>query len=145
MKYAVISPDHRLICFDHSDQVTEYCLEIDNDSLNEYCKQQGYTYETMTPTEIGQLYTEIGAVWGGSQVYETRDILEALKESGADSSLIDQTNELFNSRELNEPVHCPGFLDDILGELTPLSPSQLSDGIYFMENIDAPSDEKDNG
>ena len=145
MKYAVLSPDHMLICFDHSDQVTEYCLEIDNASLNEYCMQQGYVYETMSPTEIGQLYTEIGAVWGGCQIYETSDILQTMKENGSEARYIHEANELFNNRNLHNEIHCPGFIEDILGELTPIPVNELSDGIYFMENIDAPNDEKDNG
>lgn len=145
MKYAVLSPDNKLICFDHSDQVAEYCLRIDNDELNQYADDHGYTYETMTPTEIGQLYTEIGANYGGCQIYETRDILNAMKEHGVEQGYIVQANELFNSSTLNNEIACPGFLEDILGELTPISAAQMTDGIYFMRNIDSPREEKDNG
>lgn len=145
MKYAVLSPDNMLICFDHSNQVAEYCLDIDNESLNEYCSQQGYVYETMTPTEIGQLYTEVGAVWGGCNIYETRDILETMKENGSEQRYIDEANDLFNSERLHEPIHCPGFLEDILGDLTPINAASMTDGIYFMDNIDSPREEKDNG
>lgn len=145
MKYAVLSQDQRLICFDHSDQVTEYCLEQDNDALNEYCEERGYVYADMTPTEIGQLYVETGAIYGGCKIFETRDILNVMKENGADEAFIDEANHLFNDRSLNEEIPCPGFLEDILGELTPITPAELSDGVYFMENIDAPNDEKDNG
>lgn len=145
MKYVVLSPDHRIICFDHSGQVAEYCLRVDNDSLNEYVEDNEFTYETMTPTEIGQLYTEIGAIDGGCQIYETRTVLEAMKAQGADREYIDKANDLFNSRELNNEIVCPGFLEDIFGELTPISAAQMTDGIYFMENIDSPREEKDNG
>lgn len=145
MKYAVLSPDHSLICFDHSDQVAEYCLRIDNDALNEYASDNGYTYETMTPTEIGQLYTEIGAVDGGCQIFETRDILEAMKARGAEVSQIKEANDLFNDQRLHQEIECPGFLEDVLGELTPIYPAQMTDGIYFMNNIDSPREEKDNG
>ena len=145
MKYVVLSPDHQIICFDHSDQVAEYCLRVDNDSLNEYVEDNEFTYETMTPTEIGQLYTEIGAIDGGCQIYETRTVLEAMKAQGADREYIDQANDLFNSRELNSEIVCPGFLEDIFGELTPISAAQMTDGIYFMDNIDSPREEKDNG
>lgn len=145
MKYAVLSPNQLLICFDHADQVAEYCLRVDNHELNEYAEDQEYTYETMTPTEIGQLYTEVGAVYGGCQIYETRDILNALKEQGAEQAYIDKANELFNSKTLNNEIKCPAFLEDILGEITPISPAQMTDGIYFMENIDSPREEKDNG
>lgn len=145
MKYAVLSPEHSLICFDHSDQVAEYCMRVDNASLNQYAKDQGYTYETMTPTEIGQLYTEIGAVDGGCQIFETRDILDAMKEHGVERELIDEANALFNDRRLNNEIQCPGYLEDVLGELTPIYPAQMTDGIYFMRNIDSPREEKDNG
>ncbi|MBE6024219.1 MAG: hypothetical protein E7231_13715 [Cellulosilyticum sp.] len=145
MKYAVLSPEHRLICFDHSNQVAEYCLRVDNDSLNDYCESQEWVYETMTPTEIGQLYTEIGAVDGGCQIYETRDILETMKEQGAEQEYIDQANDLFNSRELHDEINCPGFIEDVLGEMTPITAAQMTDGIYFMDNIDSPREEKDNG
>ena len=145
MKYAVLSPDHMLICFDNSEQVCEYCMEIDNDSLNEYCEQQDYHFETMSTTEIGQLYTEVGAVWGGCQIYETRDILDVLKENGSEKAYIDEANELFNSKRLHEEIHCPGFIEDVIGDLIPIPITQLLDGIYYMDNIDAPRDEKDNG
>ena len=145
MKYAVLSPEHSIICFDHSDQVAEYCLRVDNDSLNEYALDQGYTYETMTPTEIGQLYTEIGAVNGGCQIFETRDILDAMKAHGAEDALIKEANDLFNDRRLKREIECPGFLEDVLGELTPIYLAQMTDGIYFMRNIDSPREEKDNG
>ena len=145
MKYAVLSPDHKLICFDHDNQVAEYCLRTDNDELNQYAADQEYTYETMTPTEIGQLYVEMGANYGGCLIYETREILDAMKEHGVENTYIEKANELFNSKELNNEVVCPGFLEDVLGELTPISPAQMTDGIYFMENIDSPREEKDNG
>jgi len=145
MKYVVLSQDQRIICFDHSDQVTEYCLEQDNDSLDEYCEERGYVYADMTPTEIGQLYVETGAVYGGCKIFETRDVLKEMKENGAEEEFIDEANHLFNDRSLNEEIPCPGFLEDILGELTPISPAQLSDGVNFMDNIDSPDDEKDNG
>ena len=145
MKYVVLSQDQRIICFDHSDQVTEYCLEQDNDSLNEYCEERGYVYEDMSPTEIGQLYVETGAVNGGCKIFETEEVLQVMKEIDAEKSQIEEANHLFNDRSLHEERMCPGFLEDVFGELTPLSPSELSDGVYFMENIDAPNDEKDNG
>ena len=34
MKYVVLSPKNKLICFDHSDQVAEYCLEKNNEALD---------------------------------------------------------------------------------------------------------------
>ena len=145
MKYVVLSQDQRIICFDHSDQVTEYCLEQDNDSLHEYCEERGYVYADMSPTEIGQLYVETGAVNGGCKIFETEEVLKVMKEVDAEKELIDEANHLFNDRSLNEERRCPSFLEDVFGELTPLSPSELSDGVYYMENIDAPNDEKDNG
>lgn len=145
MKYAVLSPKNLLICFDHSDQVTEYCLEKDNEALNEYCEERGYNYQDMTPTEIGQLYTEIGATYGGCRVFETSAILECMEEEQVEKELINQANELFNNRVLHEEIDCPGFLEDFLLELTPITPASLTDGIYFMDNIDAPGDTPDRG
>ncbi len=145
MKYAVLSPDHKLICFDHSQQVAEYCLEVDNHSLNEYCEDQELVYETMSPTEIGQVYTNVGALWGGCQIFKTADIIKALKENGAEEGYIQEAMSLFNNRQLHHEIKCPGYLEDILGEVTPIYPSQMTDGVYFMENIDEPTDEKDNG
>lgn len=145
MKYAVLSPEHQLICFDHSGQVAEYCLEYDGHALDDYCGDEGLTYETMTPTEIGQAYTNIGAVAGGCQIFETREILDAMAENAVEPSLIEEANLLFNNRRLNEPINCPGFLEDILGEVTPITAAQMTEGIYFMDNIDSCSEEKDNG
>ena len=145
MKYAVLSPNQKLICFDHNNQVAEYCLRVDNDALNQYAADHEYTYETMTPTEIGQLYTEVGADYGGCLIYEIREILDTMKEHEVEQEYINQANELYNSSTLNNEIDCPGFLEDILGELTPISPAQMTDGIYFMRNIDSPREEKDNG
>lgn len=145
MKYAVLSPDNKLICFDHSDQVAEYCLDKDNESLDDYCAEEELVYETMTPTEIGQKYVEIGAISGGCQIYETRDILNAMKEHGVEDALIDEANDLFNDRRLNEEINCPGFLEDVLGELTPIHAAEFTDGIYFMENIDNSNETEDRG
>lgn len=145
MKYIVLSPHQRVICFDHSDQVAEYCLRVDNHQLNEYAEENGYTYETMTPTEIGQLYVEMGADYGGCKIYETSEILNSMRENDVDEEYINQANEFFNSKELNNQVDCPGFLEDVLGEVTPISAAQMTDGIYFMDNIDSPREEKDNG
>lgn len=145
MKYAVFSPKNKLICFDHSDQVTEYCLEKDSEALNEYCKERGYNYQDLSPTEVGQLYTEIGATYGGCRIFKTRTVLDTMKENAVEEEFINKANELFNSRELHEEIDCPGFLEDFLMELTPLTPAELSDGVYFMENIDAPNDVVDRG
>ena len=53
MKYVVLSPSHSLIGFNSKNQVAEYCLKMDNESLNQYASDQELVYETMTPTEIG--------------------------------------------------------------------------------------------
>lgn len=145
MRYAVISPKNELICFDHSEQVAEYCLEKDNEALNEYCKDQEYVYETLTPTEIGQLYTEIGATHGGCRVFETSQVIKFMKENGVGEELIEKARDIFNDRRLNNEVDCPGFLEDFFVELTPLHPAQFTDGIYFMENIDASDETPDRG
>ena len=145
MKYAVLSPHRLLIGFDYSNQVAEYCLRVDNHELNEYAEENGYTYETMTPTEIGQLYVEMGADYGGCKIYETSEILKIMRENGVEEEYIHEANALFNSKEFNNEIDCPGFLEDVLGEITPISPAQMTDGIYFMDNIDSSNEEKDNG
>ncbi len=145
MKYIVLSPDQKLIGFDDSEQVLEYCLEVDNDSLNDYCADQELIYENMTPTEIGQLYTNIGAIDGGCQIFLVSDILKVMEENTVDNYYIEQAKALFDNKKLYQEITCPGYIEDLLGELTPIYPSNLTEGIYFMENIDAPNDEKDNG
>ena len=145
MKYIVLSPDQKLIGFDDSEQVLEYCLEVDNDSLNDYCADQELIYESMTPTEIGQLYTNIGAIDGGCQIFLVSDILKVMEENTVDKYYIEQAKALFDNKKLYQEITCPGYIEDLLGELTPIYPSNLTEGIYFMENIDAPNDEKDNG
>lgn len=145
MKYAVISPKNKLICFDHSDQVTEYCLEKDNDALDEYCKERGYVYADLTPTEIGQLYVETGATHGGCRIFETSKVIKVMKENGVEEELVENAKDLFNDRRLHEEIDCPGYLEDIFVEMTPLLPADLSDGIYFMRNIDGSDETPDRG
>ncbi|QEH70289.1 hypothetical protein [Cellulosilyticum sp. WCF-2] len=146
MKYIVLSPDQKLIGFEDSEHVLEYCLEVDNDSLDDYCEEQELVYETMTPTEIGQIYTNIGAISGGCQIFLVSDVLNLMKENAVDEYYIEEAKALFeNNKKLYKEMTCPGYIEDLLGELTPIYPSNLTEGIYFMENIDAPNDEKDNG
>lgn len=144
MKYVVLSPKGKLICFDHSDQVEEYCLEKNNEALDNYCAEQDYTYETMTPVEIGYAYVESAATDGACKVFETREVIEAMKANGAEESLIDSVNDMFNNRKLHEEIDCPSYLDDIFMELTPIPQGNLTDGVYYMENIDSGSDEQYN-
>ena len=145
MKYIVLSPDQKLIGFEDSDHVLEYCLEVDNDCLDDYCEDQELVYENMTPTEIGQAYTNIGAVQGGCQIFLSSDILKVMEENAVDEYYTLQAKELFEGRKLLREINCPGYIEDLVGELTPIYPSDLTEGIYFMKNIDAPNDEKDNG
>lgn len=145
MKYAVISPNNKLICFDHSDQVAEYYLENMNHSLNAYCKDQEFNYETMSPTEIGQAYANVAAVSGACSIYETREILNVMKENDVEKDLIDEADALFNNRSLNEEINCPGYIEDILGEVTSISGAEMSTGIYTCSNVDDTTDTEDNG
>lgn len=145
MKYAVLSPDHKIICFENSGQVAEYCLGVANHSLDRYCKDQDWTYGTMSPTEIGQLYTNVGAVWGECQIYETNHIVDVMKEMGADEEYIKAARELFDASSESKEISCPGYLEDVLGELTPLSAAQMTDGIYFMDNISSSTEEGEYG
>lgn len=73
------------------------------------------------------------------------DILNLMKENAVDEYYIEEAKALFESKNLLKEMTCPGYIEDLLGELTPIYPSNLTEGIYFMENIDAPNDEKDNG
>lgn len=145
MRYAVLSPDNQLICFKNSDQVAEYCLGVANHSLNQFCEDQQRIYADMSPTEIGQLYTNVGAVWGECKIYETSSVLKVMKEMGADQEYIDAAQELFFGSSESKEINCPGYLEDVLGELTPLSAAQMTDGIYFMENIASSTEEGEYG
>lgn len=145
MKYAVLSPKNKLICFEHHDEVTEYCLEKESEALNEYCKERNYNLQDLSSTEVGQLYTEIGATYGACRIFEIPAIIEAMKENEVDQTLMNEATDLFNHTGVNEERDCPGFIEDIVMELTPITAVELSNGIYFMENIDAPNDVADRG
>ncbi|MEG0325329.1 MAG: hypothetical protein RR618_02260 [Cellulosilyticaceae bacterium] len=145
MKYAVISSSNKLICFDQSDQVAEYYLESMNHSLNDYCKDQEFNYETMSPTEIGQAYANVSAVSGACSIYETREILKVMKENDVEKDLIDEADALFNDRSVNEEINCPGYIEDILGEVTSISGAEMSNGVYTCSNVDDTTDTEDNG
>lgn len=145
MKYVVLSPSHSLIGFNSKNQVAEYCLKMDNESLNQYASDQELVYETMTPTEIGQLYSQMGAVYGGCQIYKTDEILQEMHQQAAEKEYIEKAKALFKGNNLKYEIPCPGFIEDVLGELTPIPQNEMSDGIYYMNNIDSPSEEKDNG
>lgn len=145
MKYAVVSPNNKLICFDHKDQVAEYYLESVNHSLNDYCKDQELTYETMSPTEIGQAYANVAAVSGACSIYETSEIIKAMKDNDVEADTIEEADALFNNRKLNEEIDCPGYLEDILAEVTSIPGAQMSSGLYTCTNVDDPTDTEDNG
>lgn len=144
MKYVVLSPRNKIICFDHSSQVEEYCLDKDNEALDDYCASQEYTYETMTPVEIGYNYVASAAENGGCKIYETRQVLNKLQELQADEELIDRINNMFNDRALNNEVDCPSYLEDVLMEVTPIPAACMTDGVYIMDNVDSASDERNN-
>nr|WP_302598350.1 hypothetical protein [uncultured Cellulosilyticum sp.] len=144
MKYVVLSPHNKLICFDHSSQVEEYCLEKDNQALNGYCDDQEFTYETMTPVEIGYTYVASVAEQGGCKIYETRQVLDKMNELQVEAELIDRVNNIFNDRRLNNEIDCPSYLEDVLMEVTPIPASCMTDGVYIMDNVDSASDERNN-
>lgn len=144
MKYVVLSPHNKLICFDHSTQVREYCLEQDNHALDEYCEDQEFTYETMTPVEIGYNYVVSSAQRGGCRIFETRQVLDTMKELDVESELIDRINGFFNDRRLNREIDCPSYLEDILVEVTPIPAACMTDGVYRMDNVDEASDVQPN-
>lgn len=136
MKYVVLSPTRKIICFDHKDQVAEYCGEEERTDIDAYCKDQEFEYENMSSDDIGNIYAVIGAEQGVCHIYETDYVLSEMKESGVESYLIEQTREIFNNRRLNEEIDCPGYLSDVLMELSPTHVSELLGPIYMMGNID---------
>lgn len=136
MKYVVLAPEHKIICFDHADQVLEYCSEQEAVDLNAYCEDQDYNYETLSSADVGYLYTVVGAENGTNHIFETADVIKHMRENDIDTSIIEETNGLFNNRSLNEEQNCPGYLRDILADMVPLSPIQLVGGIYRCQNID---------
>lgn len=144
MKYAVVSPKNKLICFDDADQVAEYCMEKDTLYLDRYCENQQLEYDNMTPVEIGYAYTTVGAESGGCRVYETGEIMKAMLEEGVDDDLILEVRNLFNNRKLNHQVDCPGYLEDILVDVTPVPVSSLSGNVYTCQNVDGASKEREN-
>lgn len=136
MKYVVLAPEDKIICFDHEDQVLQYCSEQEAVDLNDYCEDQDYNYETLSSADVGYLYTVVGAENGTNHIFETADVIKHMKENDVDVSIIEETNGLFNNRSLNEEQNCPGYLRDILSDMVPLSPIQLVGGIYRGQNID---------
>lgn len=144
MRYAVISPNNKLICFDHTEQVAEYCMEKNNGSLENYLEDQEQSCESMTPVEIGYFYAQVGAEIGESLIYETCSIIKAMKEEDVGSEIIEAAQELFNNRRLNEEIDCPGYIQDSVAVLTPIPVAELSGHVYTAENIDSSSDERGN-
>ncbi|MEG0086482.1 MAG: hypothetical protein RR817_08420 [Niameybacter sp.] len=130
MKYVVSAPNHQIICFDHHGQVLEYCDEQEAKDLDAYCKDQDYNYDTLTPVDVGHLYTLIGAENGTCHIYQTDQVIKYMKENAVDTSIIEEVRELFNSRELNDEQNCPGYLSDVLAEMPPMTASQLLDKPY---------------
>lgn len=136
MKYVVLSPMRKIICFDHKEQVAEYCDEIERIDIDAYCKDQEFEYESMSPVDVGNIYTIIGAEQGVCQIYETEEVIRQMTENQIEEYLIKETNELFNNRRLNDEMDCPGYLSDILMEISPVQVSQLLEPVYRMGNID---------
>ena len=93
MKYVVLSPDNKMICFDHQDQVAQYCSEQDKVGLDTYCNEQQFEYENMTPVEIGYAYSLVGAENGGCRIFETSDVIAEMVSLGVDTDTIVATND----------------------------------------------------
>lgn len=141
MKYVVLAPENKIICFDDADQVLQYCSEQEAVDLDAYCEDQDYNYETLSSADVGYLYTVVGAENGTNHIFETVDVVEHMKENAVEASIIEETNHLFNQGTLSKEQNCPGYLRDVLGDMTPLSPLQLVGGIYRCENIDGQAHE----
>ncbi|MGL4738174.1 MAG: hypothetical protein ACRCW2_12055 [Cellulosilyticaceae bacterium] len=144
MRYVVVSPKNKMICFDHAGQVAEYCMEKDNDYLDHFCADQELEYENMTPVEIGYAYASVGAQSGGCRVFVTTEVLRAMSAEGAEPELVVEANEMFNNRRLNHEVDCPGYLEDVLSVMTPIPVAGLSGNAYSCNNIDGASAERTN-
>ena len=144
MKYIVISPKNKLICFDDATQVTAYCMEKDTGYLDKFCEDQQLSYDNMTPVEIGYAYAAIGAQSGGCRVYELGEIEQSMKSEAIEKKFIEETIKFLNSEELDREVECPGYLEDVVANITPVSVSSLSGNIYIGQNIDSASDERGN-
>lgn len=136
MKYVVLSPTRKMICFDDRNQVVEYCNEQEHAHIDAYCKDQEFQYENMTSADVGNIYAVVGAEQGVCQIYETDQVLSHMKQEGVESDLIEQTRELFKNRKFDREIDCPGYLSDVLVELSPMQVSQLLGPIYMMGNID---------
>ncbi|MGL4344165.1 MAG: hypothetical protein ACRCTE_03130 [Cellulosilyticaceae bacterium] len=144
MRYVVISPKNKMICFDHAGQVAEYCMEKDNDYLDHFCADQALEYENMTPVEIGYAYATVGAQSGGCRVFQTTEVLDVMKDEMAEEELIEEVNLLFNNRRLNHEIDCPSYLEDVLSLMTPIPVASLSGNVYSGDNIDGASSERTN-
>lgn len=136
MKYTVISPKNKLVCFDTKEQVAQYCMEKDTLYLDRYFKDQELKYENMTPVEIGYGYVTIGAEEGGCRIFSTKEILEAMKENAVEDEIIHQTKDLLDNERKSLEINCPGYLEDLLAGLTPIPLSSLVGNIYTCFNTD---------
>lgn len=125
MKYAVFSPNNKLICFDDDEQVKAYCMEKENDYLDKFMKDQELEYENMTPVEIGYAYSAVGAEKGGCKIYYTRDVLNTMREYEVDRELIHEVNEMFNSVRMEREMDCPSYLEDVFSQMTPMDVAEM--------------------
>ncbi len=135
MKYIVISPMEKLMCFNEASQVANYCMQITNDNVNKYADEEQLTFENMTPVEIGFAYNTVGMENASCKVYKTVDVLKAMQEEGVDILTIKEVSTLFDTGK-NYEVSYPTYLNDILSLVTPVSISSISGNVYTMENVD---------
>lgn len=144
MKYIVVSPKNKCMCYGSEKQVAEYCIEKDNAYLDRYCKDQELEYQNMTPVEIGYAYTTIGAECAGCRVYEIKEVLETMKEEAVEEEVIEEAKLFFERCRHTGEVDCPGYLEDILIRVTPIPVSSFSGDIYRCQNTDGASEERTN-
>lgn len=144
MRYAVISANDKLICFDHTDQVAEYCMEKNNGYLENYLEDQEQSSESMTPVELGYIYAQVGAENGEPRIYETCAIIKNMKENDMGEDVVEAAKELFNNRRLNQEMDCPGYIQDSVAELTPIDVSEISGHVYTAQTIDSSSETRGN-
>ncbi|OOB78871.1 MAG: hypothetical protein BEN18_05945 [Epulopiscium sp. Nuni2H_MBin001] len=136
MKYIVITPQATMICFNEASQVANFCMEIENNNLDKFALEEGLTYETMTPVEIGFAYNAAGTQEQSCMVYETKEVIAAMKSEAVEQAMIDEALAFFNTAT-SSPIVYPTYLDDVITMVTPVPIASICGNVYTMENLSA--------
>ncbi len=136
MKYVVISPTNKMICFNEADKVAFYCMQNEDFHLDKYCKEQQLEYESMTPIEIGYAYALVGAQASGCRIYETHELLKAMKEEGVENELIKEINEHLDAVYHEKEGEVLAYIEDAAVSVNPVPLGTLSGNLYRWVNYD---------